>query len=137
MPFWIYNILMRKKVALSITCVVMVCVLLASLTSCMKIGMKQNAIESRLKESGATISYERTTPITKEAKGMFSKISFVLQRCTRALLTDKRAKSPKSFSSSSAATTSLPIGPKTLAKPILPTTNPILTSGFHTATIGL
>jgi hypothetical protein len=60
---------MRKKVALSITCVVMVCVLLASLTSCMKIGMKQNAIESRLKESGATISYERTTPITKEAKG--------------------------------------------------------------------
>lgn len=137
MPFWIYNILMRKKVALSITCVVMVCVLLASLTSCMKIGMKQNAIESRLKEAGATISYERTTPITKEAKGMFSKISFVLQRCTRALLTDKRAKSPKSFSSSSAATTSLPIGPKTLAKPILPTTNPILTSGFHTATIGL
>lgn len=60
---------MRKKVALSITCVVMVCVLLASLTSCMKIGMKQNAIESRLKESGATISYERTTPITKDAKG--------------------------------------------------------------------
>lgn len=47
----------------------MVCVLLASLTSCMKIGMKQNAIESRLKESGATISYERTTPITKDAKG--------------------------------------------------------------------
>ena len=31
--------------------------------------MKQNAIETRLKDAGATISYERTTPMTKAASG--------------------------------------------------------------------
>ena len=60
---------MRKKLILSITCVLLACVLLASLTSCMKIGMKQNSIESRLKEVGASISYERTTPMTNGSKG--------------------------------------------------------------------
>ena len=60
---------MRKKLILSISCVLLVCVLLASLTSCMKIGMKQNSIESRLKEVGASISYERTTPMTNGSKG--------------------------------------------------------------------
>lgn len=31
--------------------------------------MKQNAIETRLKDAGATVSYERTTPMTKGASG--------------------------------------------------------------------
>ncbi len=60
---------MRKKVIMSITVALLACILLVGLTSCMKIGMKQNAIESRLKEAGASISYVRTTPMTAQAKG--------------------------------------------------------------------
>lgn len=60
---------MKKRLCLSVICALLACVLLVSLTSCLKIGMKQNAIESRLKEAGATVSYERTTPMTKGASG--------------------------------------------------------------------
>lgn len=60
---------MKKRLCLSVISALLACVLLVSLTSCLKIGMKQNAIESRLKEAGATVSYERTTPMTKGATG--------------------------------------------------------------------
>lgn len=56
---------------MSISCLLLACLLLASLTSCMKIGMRQNSIESRLKEAGASISYEKTTPVTDGTKGIF------------------------------------------------------------------
>ena len=60
---------MKKRLCLSVICALLACVLLVSLTSCLKIGMKQNAIETRLKDAGATVSYERTTPMTKGASG--------------------------------------------------------------------
>ncbi len=60
---------MKRKIVISIVCALLVCVLLATLTSCMKIGMKESNIKSRLEEGGATCQYARTTPMTKDSSG--------------------------------------------------------------------
>ncbi len=52
-----------KKLTLIITCVAMCLILVMSLCSCMKIGMKKNTIVDKLKDAGATITDERTTPM--------------------------------------------------------------------------
>ncbi len=77
---------MRKKVALSISCLLLACILLVSLTSCMKIGMKQSGIESRLKDAGATKQYVRTTPMTKDSKGyVFEDLIYSTKKFTRTV----------------------------------------------------
>ena len=58
----------KKRIALSIVCVLMICVLLSSLTACLKIGMRQENVEKKLTENGATIRYERNTPMTKDGQ---------------------------------------------------------------------
>ena len=58
----------KKKLVLSVLCVALICVLLSSLTACMKIGMRQENVVKKLTESGATIRYERNTPMTKDGQ---------------------------------------------------------------------
>lgn len=61
-----------KRIALSICSILLVCVLLASLCACMKVGMKKNQIETKLKDDGATVNYVRTTPMTKGGESSHS-----------------------------------------------------------------
>lgn len=57
----------KNRVVLSICCILLVCVLLASFSACMKVGMTRNQIETKLKDEGATVAYLRTTPMTTDA----------------------------------------------------------------------
>lgn len=52
-----------KKITLAVVCCLISIILLVSLCSCMKIGMKKNTIIDRLEDAGATIQYQRTTPM--------------------------------------------------------------------------
>lgn len=58
-----------KKIALTFVCVAMCAILLLSLCSCMKIGMKENTIVDRLQDAGASVRYERSTPMTPIGAG--------------------------------------------------------------------
>lgn len=59
----------KRKLFLAITSIVVLCVLLTSMTACLKIGMRQSNIENKLKDAGASIRYERNTPMTKDGQG--------------------------------------------------------------------
>lgn len=59
----------KRKLFLAITSIVVLCVLLTSMTACLKIGMRQGNIENKLKDAGASIRYERNTPMTKDGQG--------------------------------------------------------------------
>lgn len=56
---------MRSKRIILIICTVLLAAILAvTLTSCLKIGMREKNVVDRLKDAGATVAYERTTPMT-------------------------------------------------------------------------
>ncbi len=58
----------RKKITVSILLLLFVCVLMVSLTACMKINMRKSVIIQRLEDVDASIEYKRTTPMTKDGK---------------------------------------------------------------------
>ena len=54
---------------LLLICVILIAGLLGvSLTSCLKIGMRENNVRDRLNEAGVTVKYERTSPMTSEGQ---------------------------------------------------------------------
>lgn len=57
----------RNRIVLSICLILLVCVMLASFSACMKVGMRKNQIETKLTDEGATFEYQRTTPMTSDA----------------------------------------------------------------------
>jgi len=57
-----------KKSVLIISVVMTAAILALSLTACLKIGMTENNIEKKLREAGASVSNERTTPMTVEGQ---------------------------------------------------------------------
>lgn len=57
----------KNRIALLICCVLFVCVVLASFSACLKVGMTKNQIETKLKDEDATFIYLRTTPMTADA----------------------------------------------------------------------
>lgn len=62
-----------KKVIFSVISVVLlVALLVCTLTACLKIGMKEENVIKRLKDNGATVTYERSAPMIAEwqSKGM-------------------------------------------------------------------
>ena len=57
----------NKKLFLSLIAIVLLAaVLTCTLTACLKIGMKEENLIKRLKNHGASVSYERSSPITPE-----------------------------------------------------------------------
>lgn len=62
----------KKRVLLIIATLLIVCMLCASLTACMKIRMRKSSIVDRLEDVGATIEYKRTTPMTKDGEKEYS-----------------------------------------------------------------
>lgn len=65
-----YDKAMKKKKFISILLVFTTCLALAfSLTACMKIGMKKNNLVKKLQDSGASVEYLRTTPMTAGESG--------------------------------------------------------------------
>lgn len=62
----------KKRVMLTIATVLIVCLLAVSLTACMKIRMRKSSIVDRLEDIGATIEYQRTTPMTKGGEKEYS-----------------------------------------------------------------
>ncbi|MBQ9276344.1 MAG: hypothetical protein IJ226_01965 [Clostridia bacterium] len=63
----------NKKTIFSVVSVVLlVALLVCTLTACLKIGMKEENVIKRLKDNGATVTYERSAPMIAEwqSKGM-------------------------------------------------------------------
>lgn len=61
---------MKKRNFVLIMLVLTMCLTLVfSLTACMKIGMKKNSIVKKLQDSGASVEYLRTTPMTAGESG--------------------------------------------------------------------
>lgn len=63
---------MKKKLLLFTTSILVVCLLLATMTACMKIGMRKSNVLKSLEEAGATVEYKRTTPMTKNGEKDYS-----------------------------------------------------------------
>jgi hypothetical protein len=62
-------LIMKAKRIVLIICTVLIAALLgASLTSCLKIGMRENNVRDRLDKAGVTVKYERTSPMTSEGQ---------------------------------------------------------------------
>lgn len=57
----------RNKFVLSICLILLVCVMLTSFCACLKVGMKKNQIETKLRDEDASFEYLRTTPMTTDA----------------------------------------------------------------------
>lgn len=63
----------NKRTLFSVVSVVLlVALLVCTLTACLKIGMKEENVIKRLKDSGAAVTYERSAPMIAEwqSKGM-------------------------------------------------------------------
>ncbi|MBO4380613.1 MAG: hypothetical protein J5815_00490 [Clostridia bacterium] len=54
----------KRTLILIVVSVLLVALLTCTFTACLKIGMKAENIKKRLTEYGATVSYERSSPIT-------------------------------------------------------------------------
>lgn len=78
----------RNRLTVVVVLVVLLLSMLASLTGCLKIGMTQNSIETRLKEDGASISYVRTTPMTKDGEANHSLEDLIYSKKTYTVSVD-------------------------------------------------
>ena len=64
-----YYWFMKGKRVVYLICIIVIAGLLGiSLTSCLKIGMKESNVRNRLSDAGVTVRYERTSPMTIEGQ---------------------------------------------------------------------
>ncbi len=53
-----------KKLFTTLLSIVVICVLMISLSACLKIGLQKDNVIAKLQEEGATVEYARSTPMT-------------------------------------------------------------------------